>query len=72
MRDVLEKFGTVEECEERDGMLHVKITKGFHRGASNTTDLMYKVIQLSHNKYPIVHRFVTDNNLFHLILKGKK
>lgn len=72
MKEALEKFGTVEECEEKDGMLHVKITKGFHRGASNTFDLMDKVIKLSGNKYPIVHRFVTDNNLFHLILKPTK
>jgi hypothetical protein len=65
----LSKYGFVEQCEEKDGMLHVKITKGFDIKMRNTMEVLGKVIELSNNRYPKVHKFITEPNLFHLIMK---
>jgi hypothetical protein len=65
----LSKYGFVEQCEEKDGMLHVKITKGFDIKMRNTMEVLCKVIELSNNRYTKVHKFITEPNLFHLIMK---
>ncbi len=72
MKKVLERFGKVEQCEEKDGMLHIKITKGFNKDAKNTFECADKIMKLTDNKFPIVHKFITDSDFFHLILKPSK
>lgn len=69
MKEALKKYGKVEQCEVIGETLHVKITDGFDIKMSNTMDILGKVLKMSHNKYPIIDKFYTDKNLFHLVLK---
>lgn len=64
----LEVYGKVEQFEEKDNQLHVKITDGFSGYANPTFELMGK-IQEAYPQYPKVVKCTTDTNLFHLILK---
>lgn len=63
------QFGQVEQWEEKAGRFHVKITNGFSCNAMNTFKCMKMVISETKNKFPIIHKMESDENLFHLILK---
>ena len=65
---LLQDHGKLEECQERDGMFHVKISDGFENNAVKTF-LLANTITDANPKFPILHMFITDKNLFHLILK---
>lgn len=67
----LEEFGKVEICEEKDGKLHIKITEGFSTNAMNTFKLMGVISKAVGDKYPIIDKCVTDDNLFDYILKAQ-
>ncbi len=70
IKSQLEKFGKVEQCEEREGMFHVKITSGFSSNANNTFKCSEIIIKsAAGDKYPSIKKVDTDENLFHLILK---
>jgi len=69
MAKELSDFGTVEQCEEIDGMFHVLITEGFTGNAILTFKCMEAVIKLREHKYTLVHKMDSDKGKFHLILK---
>jgi hypothetical protein len=69
MTEALERYGKVIQCEELNNMLHIKLTDGFDINMKNTIALLAEIIQMSDNKFPTVHKCVTEKNLFHLILK---
>lgn len=69
IKEKLSGFGTVEQCEIIDNEFHLKITEGFNINALNTFRLMKQVSILTENQYETVLKAVSDNNLFHYILK---
>lgn len=70
-KDELKEYGEVQVCEEVNGKFHVKITKGFDSNAIKTFEIMKKITESVGDKYPIVDKCVTDDNLFDFILKPK-
>jgi len=72
MAKELSDFGTVEQCEEVDGMFHVLITDGFTGNAVATFKCMEIVMNLTERKYPAIHKMDSDKGRFHLILKQSK
>lgn len=70
-KEDLQSYGKVEVCEERDGMFHVKITDGFDGNAMNTFNLMKHIAAVTNDEYPLVHRCVTDKDMFDYVIKKK-
>ena len=68
-KDNLKEYGEVELCEVIDGMFHVKITKGFNNNAIIVFELMKKIDKSVGDKYPIIDKLVTEENLFEYVLK---
>lgn len=70
----LDRFGKVELNEKKSGKYFVKITEGFKTNASNCQDLfclILKSIPEEENRL-VIEKFITDNNLYYLILKPKQ
>ena len=70
----LDAFGKVEQNEKNEGKYLIKITEGFRTTATNCSnlfDLILKTVPEPENKL-VIEKFVTDNNLYHLILKVKQ
>jgi hypothetical protein len=68
----IEGYGKVETCEICNGKFELKITEGFVNNAMKTFELMDKAMKLAGEDYPLLDKLVTDNGIFHLILKSKK
>ena len=69
MREKLEKFGKVEQCEELNDMFYIKITDGFYINAMNTFELIKIINNEIGHTYKHIDKLVTENNLFYYILK---
>lgn len=72
LKSKLEKFGKVEQCEKRDGMIHVKLTPSFGAQAVKVFECMKVITEEVGIKYPMVEKCITNEKLFHLILKPEK
>ncbi|MCU0351768.1 MAG: hypothetical protein MUF43_13225 [Flavobacterium sp.] len=65
----LSSFGKVERFEEVNNQFHVIISKGFMPSAHNINDVMEKIKRSKvYHRYKQVKYFVTEDNMFHLIL----
>jgi len=67
----LDEFGKVEQNEKKDGKYHFKITDGFKTTATNCGKLFNLILSEIPEKNLVIEKFITDNNLYHLILKVK-
>jgi len=72
LSEELEKYGKVEKCGIFEGKFHVLITDGFSINANNTFSLAKKIIGVVGDEYPIVGKWVTNDNRFDLILERRK
>ena len=70
-KEDLAQYGKVEICEEIDGKFYIKITDGFSSKAKNTFSLMEKINDSIGSKFSVIHKCVTDENLFDYVLKQK-
>ena len=68
----LDKYGKVEQNEKRDGKYFIKISDGFVPGAKRTMDLLKSILDQIEEKNLVVEKFITDINLYYMILKPKK
>lgn len=67
----LDEFGKVEQNEKKDGKYHIKITDGFRTTASNCRKLFDLILSEISEDNLVIERFITDKNMYHLILKPK-
>ncbi len=70
-KEDLKEYGKVEICEEINGKFHIKITEGFNPNAINTFQLMKKINDAIGDKFSVVDKCKTDENLFDYVLKLK-
>lgn len=66
----LKKYGKVTKCEEKGDKLYIKIEDGFDTNMKNTLNLMNSIISKAKD-YPLIDKYVTDDNKFELVLKKK-
>lgn len=67
----LDEFGKVEQNEKKDGKYHFKITDGFKTHAENCRVLFDLILGSIPEKNLVIEKFITDDNMYYLILKPK-
>jgi len=67
----LDKFGKVEQNEKKNGKYLIKITDGFKTHAENCRILFDLILGSIPEKDLVIEKFITDDNMYFLILKPK-
>jgi hypothetical protein len=68
----LSKYGEVKTCEERDGMFHISIGRGFSNNMKNTWACLKEILDEVGDMFPVVHKQDVDEGKFELVLKQRK
>jgi hypothetical protein len=70
-KEDLQKYGKVEQYEEVNGMLYIKITDGYSEKMHNWNAIMKDITEAVGDKYSVLHKHKSERNLFELVLKSK-